>query len=189
MRGRRGGMALPVTAAGGGIGDILGQLPGAAQQPQPGEGGPTTEESEFVNFLAEDVQQVWAAKFAEDGRDYTYARLNMFSGQVATACGNATAAVGPFYCPGDSEVYIDLDFFRELQTRFDAPGDFAQAYVIAHEFGHHVQNLLGTNEEVRRRQAAGSEEEANQWSVKLELQADCYAGVWAQSVQERGEQE
>src|SRR5829696_4375544 len=213
MRGRRGGMALPVTAgggviglvilllttmlgggggggAGGGLGDILGQLPGAAQQPQPGEGGPTTEESEFVNFLAEDVQQVWAAKFAEDGRDYTYARLNMFSGEVATACGNATAAVGPFYCPGDSEVYIDLDFFRELQTRFDAPGDFAQAYVIAHEFGHHVQNLLGTNEEVRRRQqAAGSEEEANQWSVRLELQADCYAGVWAQSVEERGRQE
>ncbi len=175
----------------GGWGDVLNQLPGAVEQPGSGQGAQANqEEAEFVNFLTEDVQAVWEDKFAERGDQYTYAELNLFSGQVGTACGNATAAVGPFYCPADSEVYIDLDFYRELATRFDAPGDFAQAYVIAHEFGHHVQNLEGTSEAVHaREQAAGSEEEANQWSVLLELQADCYAGVWAQSVDERGRQE
>src|ERR687892_779458 len=117
-------------------------------------------------------------------------RLNMFTGQVDTACGPATSAVGPFYCPADGEVYIDLDFFRELSDRFGAPGDFAQAYVIAHEIGHHVQNLLGISDEVRdRQQAAGSQAEANQWSVGLELQADCLAGVWAHSVYARGDLE
>jgi hypothetical protein len=172
----------------GGWGDVLDQLPGAVQQPEGGDGAQANQdEADFVNFLTEDIQAVWEDEFAERGDRYTYARLNLFSGQVATACGNATSAVGPFYCPADSEVYIDLDFYRELATRFDAPGDFAQAYVIAHEFGHHVQNLEGTSEAVRaRQQGAGSEEEANEWSVRLELQADCYAGIWAKSVDQRG---
>jgi uncharacterized protein len=133
---------------------------------------------------------VWAAEFQQAGRQYQYARLNMFTDQVNTGCGPATSAVGPFYCPADAEVYIDLEFFRELSDRFGAPGDFAQAYVVAHEIGHHVQNLLGISDEVRQRQqAAGSQAEANRLSVGLELQADCLAGVWAHSVYVRGDLE
>ena len=124
------------------------------------------------------------------GEAYEYTTVNSFTGQVSTGCGTATSAVGPFYCPADRQVYLDLEFFDELQSRFGAPGDFAQAYVVAHEVGHHVQNLLGTSAEVRRReQAASSQEEANQWSVRLELQADCYAGIWAHSVDVRGREE
>jgi predicted metalloprotease len=179
---------------GGGLGDILEQLPGAVEGGQGGLDGagapPATEESEFVTFLTDDTQAIWADEFERAGKQYTYARTNMFTGQVPTGCGNATSAVGPFYCPADGEVYIDLDFFRELRERFGAPGDFAQAYVIAHEMGHHVQNLLGISDEVNReQQGAGSEEEANRWSVKLELQADCLAGVWAHSVYARGDLE
>jgi predicted metalloprotease len=103
----------------------------------------------------------------------------LFSGAVDSACGTANSAVGPFYCPGDHKVYIDLGFYRELRDRFKAPGEFAQAYVLAHEVGHHVQNLLGISEQVRRAQASGSKERANALSVRLELQADCFAGVWA----------
>jgi predicted metalloprotease len=210
MRGR--GMGLPITAGGGviglvvllvvtllggggggggGMGDILDQLPGTVQSPDAGQGGQANqEEADFVNFLTEDVQAVWDDIFSQRGDQYTYAQLNLFTGQVNTACGNATSAVGPFYCPADSEVYIDLDFYRELADRFDAPGDFAQAYVIAHEFGHHVQDLEGTSEAVRaRQQSAGSQEEANQWSILLELQADCYAGIWAKSVDDRGREQ
>jgi len=184
---------------GGGLGDVLDDLPGAVPGAQPGQSGvqadpnapdPDAEEAAFVEFLTEDVQAVWADEFQRAGREYTYARTNLFSGQVSTGCGAATSAVGPFYCPADSEVYIDLDFFRELRTRFGAPGDFAQAYVVAHEMGHHVQNLLGIGDEVRQQeQSAGSQEEANRWSVRLELQADCLAGVWAHSVYARGDLE
>jgi predicted metalloprotease len=175
---------------GGGFGNALDQLPGAVPEAQPGETLPPTEESEFVTFLTEDTQAVWAEEFEAAGKEYTYARVNMFTGQVQTGCGAASSAVGPFYCPADSEVYIDLAFFDELKTRFGAPGDFAQAYVVAHEIGHHVQNLLGISDEVRQKeQSAGSEEEANQWSVKLELQADCLAGVWAHTVYARGDLE
>jgi hypothetical protein len=214
QRGRsRGGLGIPIAGGGGiigiivlllatvlgggggggggGMGDILDQLPNAVQAPDAGGGSQANqEEAEFVEFLTEDVQAVWADIFAERGQQYSYATTNLFSGQVNTGCGAATSAVGPFYCPADSEVYIDLDFFRELANRFDAPGDFAQAYVIAHEMGHHVQNLEGTSEAVRaQEQAAGSQEAANQWSVLLELQADCYAGVWANSVNVRGQEE
>jgi hypothetical protein len=190
-------LLLNLFAGGGGggtgtgdIGDVLGQLGGVPAAPEGGTTLPPTEESEFVTFLTEDVQALWDQEFSETGRQYTYARVNMFTGQVQTACGPATSAVGPFYCPADSEVYIDLDFFRELSSRFGAPGDFAQAYVIAHEFGHHVQNLLGISSEVHEQeQAAGSQAEANEWSVKLELQADCLAGVWAHSVYARGDLE
>jgi predicted metalloprotease len=177
---------------GGDIGDVLNQLPGAVSQ---GGSNQITDEAQaedvdFVTFLTEDIQAVWAAEFDRAGQPYPYARLNTFTGQVNTACGPATSAVGPFYCPADSEVYIDLDFFRELSDRFGAPGDFAQAYVIAHEMGHHVQNVLGVSDEVRQRQqSAGSEAEANALSVRLELQADCLAGVWAHSVYARGDLE
>jgi uncharacterized protein len=178
---------------GGGLGSTLDQLPGAVPEGSSSDqvaDQAQQEDAEFVRFLTEDTQAVWAAEFERADRQYDYARLNMFTGQVNTACGPATSAVGPFYCPADGEVYIDLDFFRELSDRFGAPGDFAQAYVIAHEMGHHVQNLLGISDDVRQRQrAAGSESEANQLSVMLELQADCLAGVWAHSVYARGDLE
>jgi uncharacterized protein len=172
---------------------MLNELPDAVPQAPAGQNGPPgtpapTEESEFVTFLTEDIQALWADEFSRAGRDYRYARVNMFTGQVDTACGPATSAVGPFYCPADSEVYIDLGFFDELRNRFGAPGDFAQAYVIAHEFGHHIQNLLGISDEVREKErSARSEADANQWTVRLELQADCLAGVWAHSVYARGD--
>ncbi|MGH9191129.1 MAG: KPN_02809 family neutral zinc metallopeptidase [Acidimicrobiales bacterium] len=178
---------------GGGLGSMVEQLPGAVPEGSSSDqvaNQAQSEEADFVEFLTEDTQAVWAAEFQQAGRQYQYARLNMFTGQVDTACGPATSAVGPFYCPVDAEVYIDLDFFRELGDRFGAPGDFAQAYVIAHEMGHHVQNLVGISDEVRQRQqAAGSQAEANHWSVSLELQADCLAGVWSHSVYARGDLE
>jgi predicted metalloprotease len=185
---------LFTTGGGGGgsgsIGDVLGQL-GGVPAAEPGATTlPPTEESQFVTFLTEDVQALWDQEFTDTGRQYQYARVNMFTDQVQTGCGVASSAVGPFYCPADSEVYIDLGFFQELSTRFGAPGDFAQAYVIAHEFGHHVQNLLGISDQVHQEeQNAGSEADANEWSVKLELQADCLAGVWAHSVYARGDLE
>jgi predicted metalloprotease len=211
LRGRR---AAPTLAVGGGIGgllilvltlflggggggggtgidirDILNQFPtsGAApegQQGPPGAPDPDEELGKFVDFLSVDIQELWQRVFAEAGRQYQVTDIGRFSGSVQTACGNATSAVGPFYCPADSLVYIDLDFYRELASRFGAPGDFAQAYVLAHEFGHHVQNLLGISDKVHRAQQGESEEDANELSVRLELQADCMAGVWAHSVRD-----
>jgi uncharacterized protein len=181
-----------LAGGGGGLGSMIDQLPGAVPEASSNEvaNEAQSEEADFVKFLTEDTQAVWATEFEQAGRQYRYARLNLFTSQVNTGCGPATSAVGPFYCPADSEVYIDLDFFRELSDRFGAPGDFAQAYVIAHEIGHHVQNLVGISDEVRRRQqAAGSQAEANRLSVALELQADCLAGVWAHSVYARGDLE
>ncbi len=178
---------------GGGLGNVLDQLPGAVPERSSADqvaDEAQQEEAEFVEFLTEDTQAIWAAEFQRAGRPYEHARLNMFTGRVVTSCGPATSAVGPFYCPADSEVYIDLDFFRELSDRFGAPGDFAQAYVIAHEIGHHVQNVLGISDDVRQRQqAARSQAAANELSVRLELQADCLAGVWAHSVYARGDLE
>lgn len=151
-------------------------------------GGPpaeTTPEEErlvsFVSFVLDDAQKVWQEKL---GSTFRPAKLVLFRDAVQSACGFAEAASGPFYCPGDEKVYIDLGFYQELQQRFGAPGDFAQAYVLAHEIGHHVQNLLGTESEVRRAMGARADL-ANQLSVRLELQADCYAGVWAQSTAQR----
>jgi predicted metalloprotease len=166
--------------AGGGLGDVL--------QSDLGAPAPETRQDQFVEFLTDDTQAVWADIFAQRGQPYREATVQSFTGQVSTGCGPADSSVGPFYCPADEKVYLDLGFFDELASRFDAPGDFAQAYVVAHEMGHHVQKLMGTSERVRaREQAAGSEAEANEWSVRLELQADCYAGVWAHSVYERGQ--
>ena len=182
-----------VSGGGGGLGSMVQQLPGAvpdASSSNEVADEAESQEADFVKFLTEDTQAVWATEFQQTGRQYRYARLTMFTDQVNTGCGPATSAVGPFYCPADGRVYIDLDFFRELSDRFGAPGDLAQAYVVAHEVGHHVQNLLGISDEVSQRQrAAGSQAEANQWSVALELQADCLAGVWAHSVYARGDLE
>jgi hypothetical protein len=135
---------------------------------------------DFAAFVVDDVQVTWDEIFREAGQRYEPTTLVLFTGAVATACGNATSATGPFYCPADRKVFLDLGFFRELQERFGAPGDFAQAYVIAHEFGHHVQNLLGIMGEVQVAQR-NDPESANDLSVRLELQADCLAGVWAQT--------
>ncbi len=136
--------------------------------------------SEFVSLVLGDIEATWDQLFREElGQDYVYPKLVLFSGAVQSACGQASASVGPFYCPGDQKVYLDLEFLEELQKRLGAPGDFAQAYVIAHEVGHHVQTLLGTSQYVERMSRGASRSEANKLSVALELQADCYAGLWA----------
>ncbi|HOX20625.1 MAG TPA: neutral zinc metallopeptidase [Gemmatimonadales bacterium] len=140
---------------------------------------------QFVSFVLDDAQQTWTAIFSSNNATYTDARLILFRDGVQSACGFAESATGPFYCPGDSQVYIDLGFYDELRERFGAPGDFAEAYVLAHEIGHHVQRLTGAEAEVRRAQQRDPAR-ANQYSVALELQADCYAGVWASSAQSRG---
>ena len=132
----------------------------------------------------DDIQGFWATDDGLGG-DYRDATLVLFSDAVSTGgCGNAPASVGPFYCPADQTAYIDLSFFKQLQSQFSAPGDFARVYVLAHELGHHVQNVLGTSSQVRQEQQSGGD--ANELSVRLELQADCYAGVWGHSAQERG---
>ena len=133
---------------------------------------------DFVGFVVADVQDYWRRDFASAGRTYQTTKLVLFTGQTQSGCGLASSETGPFYCPVDDKVYLDLGFFRELRSRFHAPGDFAEAYVIAHEFGHHVQDLLGTEERMRREQQRNPSQ-ANELSVRLELQADCYAGVWA----------
>ena len=134
---------------------------------------------DFVSVVLADTEDTWQALFTAANRRYQEPSLVLFSGQVRSACGMATAAVGPFYCPGDSKVYIDLAFFADLHDRFNAPGDFAEAYVIAHEVGHHVQNLLGTSAKVQRAREGRDDAEGNALSVRLELQADCFAGIWA----------
>jgi predicted metalloprotease len=195
----------PMVLAGGGIGTIvllllvvaLGgdprQFLQQVQQDQPnvvapggGEGGPveeTPEEAEarrFVAVVLADTEDVWDNVFRQAGRTYEKPTLVLYRDYTESACGQGAAAMGPFYCPADQKVYLDLSFFEDMKSRFKAPGDFAQAYVVAHEIGHHVQNLLGISEKVHRmQQAVGSKAEANDLSVRLELQADFLAGVWA----------
>jgi len=144
---------------------------------------PTAEEqklAEMVSVVLADTEDVWGRQFAQMGKRYEEPKLVLFSGAVESACGHAQAAMGPFYCPADHKAYIDLSFYNDLKQRHNAPGDFAQAYVIAHEIGHHVQNLLGISDQVHQLRASGaSETEVNQASVRLELQADFFAGVWA----------
>ena len=195
-RGSRVGMA-----AGGGIGVVViallialltGQDPGQIVSQLPQGGGTTSEQGplkttpeeekqkEMIEVVLAWTEDIWTEQFKRAGLTYEKPTLVFFRQAVASACGNASAAVGPFYCPADKKVYIDLSFFAELDRRFKAPGDFAQAYVIAHEVGHHVQNLLGISGKVNRaEQSARSKAEANQYSVRLELQADFFAGVWA----------
>ena len=132
----------------------------------------------FVSKILASTETTWEQIFRENGERYVRPRLVLFTGATPTACGTGQSAMGPFYCPGDQRVYIDLAFYRDLRTRFRAPGEFAQAYVIAHEVGHHVQNLMGISEKVHRAQQGASRARANALSVRLELQADCFAGVW-----------
>ena len=138
---------------------------------------------EFTTFVLNDVQDVWRQVLPRYGSEYRDAKLVLFRNGVVTACGAMPSAAGPFYCPRDEKAYIDLGFYDELRRRFGAPGDFAEAYVIAHELGHHVQHLLGTDARVRQLEARGGS--TNELSVRLELQADCYAGVWAHSTEQR----
>lgn len=156
------------------------------QQPGAGNSGPASapsaEEQElaaFVSVVLADTEDTWNALFQAQGQRYREPKLVLFSGAVASACGHAQAAMGPFYCPGDNKVYIDLSFYHDLRERHGAPGDFAQAYVIAHEIGHHVQTLTGISEQVHAARSRMSKAEGNKLSVKQELQADCFAGLWA----------
>jgi uncharacterized protein len=166
----------------GGIGGGLGGLGGGS-----GGGGPATsldpndKSGQFVNAVTVDVQTFWDNYFASAGKEYPITVTVLFTDQTQSGCGVASSATGPFYCPSDQKVYLDTDFFAELQNRFGAPGDFARAYVIAHEFGHHVQDALGIMDSVAQQQQSNPSS-ANELSIRLELQADCLAGVWAHSV-------
>jgi predicted metalloprotease len=155
----------------------------------PGGGAASDPEEEklvdFVSFVIDDAEATWTKVLAASGERYVAPKLVLFRDGVESACGFAESATGPFYCPGDRKVYVDLGFYQELKERFGAPGDFAQAYVITHEIGHHVQNLLGIERAVRQRQAADPRRE-KAYSVALELQADCFAGVWGHSTAQRG---
>jgi uncharacterized protein len=201
-----GGIPLPMGKAGGGLGLIIaivlylifGGLPGGGGglgvDPGTGQFGqaapaPTEEElqkapaddpAKFVDFVAGDVDATWKRLFAASGKTYEPPIIVLYDSQVSTSCGAAPSTVGPFYCPRDRKVYLDLPFMEQLQQRLGANGDFAQAYIVAHEIGHHVQNLLGVMDDVNLAQQE-SPDEANDLSVRLELQADCLAGIWAHS--------
>jgi hypothetical protein len=156
---------------------------GSGSQEQVDTTTPTDEGGKFVANVLESTEVVWSQEFKKSGQSYKEPVLVLFTGQVQSACGSASSATGPFYCPADEKVYIDLSFYDDLKNRFGAAGDFAQAYVIAHEVGHHIQNLVGTSEKVQSMRERLSETEYNKLSVKLELQADFYAGVWAHHTQ------
>jgi len=143
-----------------------------------------TEEAAFVQTIVASTEEVWTKIFRDNGQQYPIPKVIVFQNSVNTACGGATAASGPFYCPGDQQIYFDLTFFDELARRFEAPGDFAQAYVIAHEVGHHVQTVTGISRQVRQHQQAVGKTEQNALQVRMELQADCYAGIWAHHSEE-----
>jgi predicted metalloprotease len=160
--------------------------PAAVRQPNPARDAAERPLVEFVSFALDDTQKTWTQLLPEQtGKSYRHAKLVLFRDYTQSGCGGAQSATGPFYCPEDEKVYIDLGFFDELNRRFGAPGQFAQAYVLAHELGHHVQKLLGIEGKVHQMQESNSRQ-ANPLSVKLELQADCFAGVWAHSTQQRG---
>ncbi|MGD6801312.1 KPN_02809 family neutral zinc metallopeptidase [Rossellomorea aquimaris] len=208
-KGRRGssnvedrrGMGGKTIAAGGGIGGIilvllftfLGGDPGAllngfdGSSTQSGEPYQATQQEEeladFVSVVLADTEEVWSEVFEEQGMTYEEPTLVLYTDSVQSACGTSSSAVGPFYCPGDQKLYIDLSFYKELQQKFKAPGDFAMAYVIAHEVGHHVQTLLGTSDEIMPLRNQLSETEFNKYLVRFELQADYYAGMWAHHAQ------
>ena len=197
----RRGSRIPGRVKGGSIGILLLALVGmyfgidpsiilnmgeSVQVSQPGQSGAPVEQTEedrqlaeFVSVVLADTEDVWKEQFRAAGQTYAEPNLVLFSGAVQSACGFAEAAMGPFYCPGDGKVYIDLSFYRELKRNMNAPGDFAQAYVIAHEVGHHVQNLLGLSRQMEAMRRQVSKTEYNRLSVKMELQADCFAGLWA----------
>ena len=160
--------------------------PSASVPAGPSTGGPISDDlGQFAAFVLAETEDTWNAVFQNAGKQYREPTLVLFTERVQSACGFASAAVGPFYCPADSQVYIDLAFFDQLARRFGAPGDFAQAYVIAHEVGHHVQNQLGISDYVRQQQRRMSRAEGNQMAIRLELQADCLAGVWGHHARRR----
>jgi predicted metalloprotease len=168
--------------------DLLQQVNTGAPPADTGPAGPPPADdpaAQMVSSVLADTEDTWTRIFAQNGRRYEEPKLVLFERVVQSACGTASAAVGPFYCPGDHKVYLDLSFFRELDQRFGAPGDFAQAYVVAHEVGHHVQTLLGLSNGVNQMRSRASEEQANALSVRQELQADCYAGVWGRHAASR----
>jgi predicted metalloprotease len=176
-----------------------GQQQGETQQPSPGgqssensqTGGQQTTDvtgdagKDFVARILGSTERAWTDKFQQMGRQYQKPKLVLFNGFVQSACGMAQSAMGPFYCPGDQKVYIDLSFYQDMKNKLGAPGDFAQAYVVAHEVGHHVQNLLGIADKFQQARAQASQEEANALSVRMELQADCFAGVWAKTANDK----
>ncbi len=199
-RGGGGGGGFPMGGKGVGIGTIVLALVAmyfgvdpsivlnqAVESPAPSAtsrpaGPPANDaESKFIRHVLAETEDTWQQIFRQNGKQYVEPTLVLFSGATRTACGVGQAAMGPFYCPADQKVYIDLSFYQELKSRYRAPGDFAQAYVIAHEVGHHVQNLLGISGKVQAARERASEREANALSVRLELQADCLAGVWAKN--------
>ncbi len=207
LGGNRGGFRIPMGRSGGGRGGISGIIgivivlgiiwfatgtnpldmltggstsgpaPSVTSRELPAQG--EDELADFVGVVVKETEDLWNEEFAEAGEDYPEPRVVLFTDAVDTACGAADASVGPFYCPGDQRVYIDLSFYDQLHQQFGAPGDFAQAYVLAHEVGHHIQNLTGVLPEFNQARQSMSQEEANAYSVRVELQADCYAGVWA----------
>jgi len=190
----RRGVGAPLIA-GGGIGSIIlllvalyfGVDPSVllrtdqGSPPAPAASGPADELRDFVSVVLGETEDTWHALFRQINREYREPKLVLFTNSVQSACGMAGSAVGPFYCPGDEKVYLDLSFFRDLRDRFGAPGDFAQAYVIAHEVGHHVQKLLGISDRIAAQRQQATRVEANAMSVRVELQADCLAGVWGYS--------
>jgi predicted metalloprotease len=184
---------VAIQLLGGGAFDVETGFGGGIEAPGQPAGIPPSEDPErdlkdFSSYVFTDAQQTWQETFRGDGREYENAQLVLYRSAVDTACGSASSAVGPFYCPGDERVYLDLSFYGDMERQLGAGGDFAWAYVIGHEVGHHVQQELGTSDEVRRlqREDAG---QANSLSVRLELQADCYAGVWANTVYAQGDLE
>lgn len=166
----------PMTLLDGSIG--TGSSTGSSTS-RPTSEAATDDLAQFVGVVTKETEDLWGKIFADSGLEYEPAGVVLYTGSTRSACGTADARTGPFYCPGDEKVYIDLSFYDQLRRQFGAPGDFAQAYVMAHEIGHHVQNLTGVLPEFNQRRARMSKEEANAWSVRVELQADCYAGVWA----------
>ena len=179
-------IALVISLRMGGDGDVTNQLPQISSQNtqlSPEETAADEQRAGFVKVVLADTEDVWSTLLKQSGETYPAPTLVLFRDAVQSACGNASAASGPFYCPADQDLYIDLSFYEELQSRFKAPGDFAMAYVVAHEVGHHLQKLMGISDKVQQLRGSVSKEEYNQYSVRLELQADFYAGVWAHHAQ------
>ena len=199
---RRGLSGRNIAIGGGGLGTLLiiilallcGKDPMSLLQQVQNEPGTQTQNApqqsddtgHFVASVLGSTEDAWGSIFQRNNAKYRAPTLVLYSDAVRSACGISSSSTGPFYCPGDEKLYLDTNFFRELKTEFKAPGDFAEAYVIAHEVGHHVQNLLGTMKSVNQMQARGGQTKANRYSVRLELQADCYAGIWAKYAQGRG---
>ncbi len=166
------GGGMPQISAGGPSNSVPGEIKNTNNAAQ-------DEVAQMLTVVLADTEEVWERIFAQIGQRYRDPTMTLFDGHVPTACGTGSSAMGPFYCPGDQKVYLDLDFFRDLQNRHGAPGDFAQAYVVAHEVGHHVQTLLGISRQVHQQKQRSSKIQSNQLSVRQELQADCFAGLWA----------